>query len=117
MFMVSQISTRANAFDARRPYGVPDYVFFSSLELVGQPREALTSTLSKHDYYLVTNVREFYLFRRGTETPETIAALRRLGLLSEPTLPGAPAAPVPSEQTPAPAAPEVLHSRKKHRPH
>ena len=115
MFMVSQISTRADAFDASRPYGTPDYVFFSSLELVGQPRESLSDTLSSHGYALVSNVGEFYLFRRGPETPDTTTTLRRLGLLREPSPPPTPATTNPTAPAAQPAPPAAAHPA--HRDH
>jgi len=81
-YMVSHVSSRADVFDARRPYGKPDYIFFSTRELAGPARSALSATLSSHSYALVAHIEEFYLFRRAAETPETSAALRALGLLS-----------------------------------
>jgi len=87
-YMLSHVSSRTEVFDARRPYGKPDYVFFSTRELSGATRTALAATLSSRHYALVKHVEEFYLFRRAAETPETGAALRALGLVSEsPSLP------------------------------
>ena len=81
-YMLSHVSSRPEVFDARRPYGKPDYVFLSSRELSGTARTALAATLSSHSYALVAHIEEFYLFRRAAETPETQAALRALGLPS-----------------------------------
>ncbi len=81
-YLLSHVSNRPDAFDARRPYGDPDYVLLSSRELVGIARSSLTSTLSKHGYALVSHAAEFYLFRRAPETPATLDALRALGLLT-----------------------------------
>jgi uncharacterized membrane protein len=80
-YMLSQVSSRTDVFDARRPYGKPDYVLFSTRELAGAARTALSTTLTSHSYALVAQREEFYLFRRAAETPETSAALRALGLL------------------------------------
>jgi len=80
-FMLSHVSSRTEAFDARRPFGTPDYVFFSTRELSGPARTAISTTLS-HGYALAAHAEEFYLFRRAAETPETSQALRSLGLLS-----------------------------------
>jgi len=81
-FMLSHVSSRTEAFDARRPFSKPDYVFFSNRELAGANRSALTAALSTNDYALAAHVEEFYLFRRAPATPETSEALRALGLLS-----------------------------------
>jgi hypothetical protein len=84
-----------DVFDARRPYGEPDYIFFSTLELVGPAREALMTSFGSHRYTLTANAGEFYLFRRSPETSETSARLRVLGLLREPSAPANPPLPVP----------------------
>jgi hypothetical protein len=81
-YMLPQVSSRTEVFDARRPYGKPDYVFFSARELSGTARTALAATLSSRSYALVAHIEEFYLFRRAAETPETQAVLRGLGLIS-----------------------------------
>jgi uncharacterized membrane protein len=80
-YMLSHVSNRTEVFDARRPYTDPDYVFFSTRELFGDARSAISATLSTHRYALVAHVEEFYLFRRAAETPHTGEALRTLGLV------------------------------------
>jgi len=79
-YMLSHVSNRTEVFEAGRPYGKPDYVFFSTRELGGGARTALAATLATHSYALVTHVEEFYLFRRAAETPDTLEAVRVLGL-------------------------------------
>ena len=92
-YMLAQISNRANVFDARRPYDAPEYIFFSSLELMGTARDALSVTLSHHGYALVATAGEFYLFRRGVESSETVPTLRMLGLIRDPD--SSPPSPAP----------------------
>jgi uncharacterized membrane protein len=82
-YVLPYVSSRRDVFDARRPYGRPDYVFFSTRELVAAVKTALSATLSGHDYALVAHTEEFYVFRRAAETPETGAILRTLGLYTE----------------------------------
>jgi hypothetical protein len=81
-YMLSHVSNRVDVFDARRPFGEPDYVLLSTRELNGVARGALTNLFSKRRYALVGNTAEFYLFRRTLETPATVDALRQLNLLN-----------------------------------
>lgn len=79
-YLVSHVSNRVDVFDASRPYGEPDYILFSTRELVNSARNSLSDTFAKHRYALVAQAGEFYLFRRAAETPATHDALRSLGL-------------------------------------
>ena len=83
-YLFSHVSNHVDAFDARGPYAVPDYVFLSSREINGESRDSLSRTFTQARYQLVTRIGEFYLFQRGVETSETAAALKTLGLLNEP---------------------------------
>jgi uncharacterized membrane protein len=94
-FMLSHVSSRVDVFDVRRPYGEPDYIFFSSLELVGAARDALMTSFASRHYALTANAAEFYLFRRSPETSETSERLRQLGLQREPSAPANPPSPAP----------------------
>jgi len=86
-FMLPYVSNRPDVFDASRPFGEPDYIFISSLELVGTARSLLSAAFEMKPYALVASRGEFYLFRRGSETPKTGAALAALGLASGKTGP------------------------------
>ena len=83
-YMLPYVSNRPDTFDAKRAYPPPSYVFLSSLELVGDARSRLGATFAQRGYQLVSNVGEFYVFRRGQETPQTTDALRALGLSQSP---------------------------------
>jgi uncharacterized membrane protein len=79
-YLVSHVSNRPDAFDLAHPYGTPDYLLLSSRE-VALLRAPLSRTFAGHGYKLVlSNFDEFYLFKRAPETPETRAALIRLGV-------------------------------------
>jgi hypothetical protein len=79
-FLLSHVSNRPDAYVLTRPYGTPEYVLLSSRE-VNASRAALTATFASHRYRLVgTGFDEFFLFSRGSETPDTRRSLARLGL-------------------------------------
>ncbi|MEO7032946.1 MAG: DUF2079 domain-containing protein [Polyangiaceae bacterium] len=99
-YVLSHVSNRAEVFSALRPYGEPEYVFFSSLELVGAAHDALSITLSTHHFLLLANAGEFYLFKRGPETSATTQTLRILGLLRDQSPPTP--SPGPSDPPPPP---------------
>jgi uncharacterized membrane protein len=79
-YMLPYVSSRADLFDARRPFGEPAFILFSSLELEGTARALIQAAFLQHRYALASHVAEFYLFQRGAETPETVSALHNLGL-------------------------------------
>ena len=79
-YLVSFVSNRADACDLTRDCGRPEYLLLSSRETpaVASQLKALFRT---HQYRLLsTSFDEFYLFQRAGETPETLAAISRLGL-------------------------------------
>ncbi|HEY0467641.1 MAG TPA: hypothetical protein VGC79_25750, partial [Polyangiaceae bacterium] len=87
-YLVSFVAGRPEACDLLRPCGRPEYVLLSSRE-VSAARQQLKDLFSKREYRLLASgFDEFYLFQHApaapatSETPETRAAIERLGLLS-----------------------------------
>jgi len=79
-YLVSFVSNRPDACDLFRPCARPDYLLLSSRE-VSAVRPQLTRLLGAHEYRLLsTTFDEFYVFQRAAETPESRAAISRLGL-------------------------------------
>ena len=79
-YLVSFVSDRIDACDLLRPCGRPDYLLLGSRE-VSSVRSQLVTLLGTHQYRLISSsFDEFYLFQRSPETPETVAAIARLGL-------------------------------------
>ena len=80
-YMNPHISTRLDAYVFRYDVGPVDYIFFSRNELSSDLRRTLDAKFLKEGYGLVAYTGdEFYLFKRGLDSPETAAALQRLGL-------------------------------------
>jgi uncharacterized membrane protein len=76
-----QISARKEAYVFRYDVGPVDFVFLSDGELNGDIRNSLADKFSKEKYGLFAKgKREFFLFKRGYESPETDGALRHLGI-------------------------------------
>ena len=81
-YMNPHISARNDAYVFRYDVGPVDYIFFSKLELNGEMRRMVNEKFQKYRYGLVAFTGdEFYVFKRDFESPETAAALTRLGLV------------------------------------
>ncbi|HYQ00907.1 MAG TPA: DUF2079 domain-containing protein [Polyangiaceae bacterium] len=75
------ISARKEAYVFRYDCGPVDYVFVSDNEMNGDMRNNLREKFKKTPYGLFAKgKREFYLFKRGYESPGTAEALRHLGI-------------------------------------
>jgi uncharacterized membrane protein len=80
-YLNPHISARNDAYVFRYDVGPVDYIFFSKLELNGDMRRLVNDKFHKYPYGLVTYTGdEFYLFKRDFQSPETAAAVTRLGL-------------------------------------
>lgn len=76
-----QISARKEAYVFRYDVGPVDFIFLSDGEMGGDLRNTLGNKFSKEKYGLFAKgKREFYLFKRGYDSPETADALRHLGI-------------------------------------
>jgi uncharacterized membrane protein len=81
-YLVSFVSNRPDACELSLTCGRPDYVLLSNRE-VSAVRQQLKDLFATQQYRLASSsFDEFYLFQRGPETPETRAALGRLGLVN-----------------------------------
>jgi len=79
-YLVSFVSNRPDACELSLGCGRPDYLLLSTREL-SNVRQQLKDLFATQQYRLtVSGFDEFYLFQRAPETPETRAALQRLGL-------------------------------------
>ncbi len=75
------ISARKEAYVFRYDVGPVDFVFLSDGEVSGDLRNTLRDKFSREKYGLFAKgEREFFLFKRGYESPETEAALQHLGI-------------------------------------
>ena len=75
------ISARKEAYVFRYDYGPVDFIFLSDNEVHGDLRNSLREKFKKTPYGLFAKgKREFYLFKRGYESPGTAEALRHLGI-------------------------------------
>jgi uncharacterized membrane protein len=75
------ISARKEAYVFRYDVGPVDFIFLSDGEMSPELRNGLGEKFSKEPYGLFAKgKREFFLFKRGYESPETGAALRHLGI-------------------------------------
>jgi uncharacterized membrane protein len=76
-----QISARKEAYVFRYDYGPVDFILLSDNEVHGDIRNSLREKFKKTPYGLFAKgKREFYLFKRGHESPNTAEALRHLGI-------------------------------------
>jgi len=76
-----QISNRKEAYVFRYDYGPVDFILLSDGEVHGDLRNSLREKFRKTPYGLFAKgKREFYLFKRGHESPDTAEALRHLGI-------------------------------------
>ncbi|MEI9951954.1 MAG: DUF2079 domain-containing protein [Pseudomonadota bacterium] len=75
------ISSRKEAYVFRYDTGPVDFVFLSENELSGDLRNSLREKFRKSPYGLFAKgKREFFLFKRGYQSPGTADALRHLGI-------------------------------------
>lgn len=75
------VSARKEAYVFRYDYGPVDFIFLSDNEVHGDLRNSLREKFKKTPYGLFAKgKREFYLFKRGYESPATAEALRHLGI-------------------------------------
>jgi uncharacterized membrane protein len=84
-YMNPHISARKDAYVFRYDVGPVDYIFFSKNELDANFRKMLTDKLQKEPYGFVAHTGdEFWLFKRGLESPETAKMLQQLGMHHHP---------------------------------
>jgi len=75
------ISARKEAYVFRYDSGPVDFILLSDNEVNGDLRNGLRDRFRKTPYGLFAKgKREFYLFKRGYESPNTAEALRHLGI-------------------------------------
>jgi uncharacterized membrane protein len=80
-YLNPHISARKDAYVFRYDVGPVDYLLFSRLELNSDLRRTLNDKFQKDTYGLAAYTGdEFYLFKRHLDSPNTAAALQRLGL-------------------------------------
>lgn len=75
------ISSRLDAYAFRYDFGPVDYMLFSKYEAATPDQhQVLVNQVNKVSYQLVAKAGEFYLFKRGPSTPETLTAWRELNV-------------------------------------
>jgi uncharacterized membrane protein len=75
------ISARKEAYVFRYDTGPVDFIFLSDNDVPGDLRNGLREKFRKTPYGLFAKgKKEFYLFKRGYESPNTAEALRHLGI-------------------------------------
>ena len=75
------VSSRKEAYVFRYDTGPVDFVFLSDNEMSNDLRNGLRDKFRKTPYGLFAKgKREFYLFKRGYQSPGTAEALRHLGI-------------------------------------
>jgi len=79
-YLVSFVSNRPDACDLLRACGRPDYLLLSSREVSAVAPQLKDLFATRQYRLLASSFGEFYLFQRAPETPETRAAIGRLGL-------------------------------------
>ncbi len=75
------ISNRVTAYPFRTGSGDAEYLLIRTLRRP-ESRKNAQQTLNENPYGLVAHVGEFYLFKRGHQSPDTAAALKKLRLTS-----------------------------------
>jgi uncharacterized membrane protein len=84
-YMNPHVSTRLQSYVFRYDVGSVDYIFLSDYEVTGDLRKTLSEKFRKEPYGLVAKgEREFFLFKRGYESPDTAAAYAHLGIQAAP---------------------------------
>jgi uncharacterized membrane protein len=83
--LTPHISSRVDAYVFRYDVGPVDYILVSEGDMGGDLRNTLSAKFSKEHYGLFAQGKhDFYLFKRGHDSPETAAALRRLRISVHP---------------------------------
>lgn len=86
--MNPHISNRLRAYAFRYDFGLVDYMLVHKTGMDRDTKRIFRATLKKGSYRLVRQIPgDIFLFERGSPTPATSAALRRLGI--KPEKPGA----------------------------
>jgi hypothetical protein len=73
------ISNRVTAYPFQRGSGDAEYLLIRKLTRTSSRKNA-QRTIDENPYGLLAQVGEFYLFKRGHESPETTDALKKLRL-------------------------------------
>jgi uncharacterized membrane protein len=73
------ISNRVTAYPFRTGSGEAEYLLIRTLRRQNSRKNA-QQTINEHPYGLLAQVGEFYLFKRGHESPDTAGALKKLRL-------------------------------------
>ena len=80
-YMYPHVSARKDTYVFRYDVGPVDYIFFSKLELTSDLRKTLNDKFQKETYGFVAHTGdEFWLFKRGLESPQTAKMMGQLGL-------------------------------------
>ena len=78
------ITNRITAYPFRRGSGDAEYLLIRRFQSSNSRRQA-QKTIDDGSYGLLARVGDFYLFERGHESPETVEALKKVGLKPEVT--------------------------------
>jgi uncharacterized membrane protein len=79
----AHISNRVTAYPFRTGSGEAEYLLIRIFRRQNARKNA-EQTINEHPYGLLAQLGEFYLFKRGHESPETTGALRKLRLKTGP---------------------------------
>jgi uncharacterized membrane protein len=80
-YLNPHVSARKESYVFRYDVGPVDYIFLSDGEVTGDLRNTLAAKFSKEPYGLFAKGKhEFFLFKRGYDSPETAGALRHLSI-------------------------------------
>jgi uncharacterized membrane protein len=77
---IPHVSTRLDAYTLKITAGNPEYILVHRLHLDNEAKQQVRSALRLDHYGLVKRQGDFFLFRKGFDSPDTDAALRALGL-------------------------------------
>ncbi len=77
---IPHVSTRLDAYTLKVSAGEADYLLINRNHLDDDARRRVREAFVGSDYGLVARKNEFFLLKRGHESPETAAALSALGL-------------------------------------
>lgn len=77
---IPHVSTRLDAYTLKITAGNPQYILVHRLHVDNEAKQQIRSALHYDHYGLLKRQGDFYLFRKGMDSPDTDAALRALGL-------------------------------------